>query len=125
MAGKAASNGEHFMRFKLGRLAIIIAALSAALLGVACHQQTSVSTQPQGFEHLPDATNVTAALDQKDYETAVSGLVKLKESIATDEQQKEYRLLTGQVQEKLLEASTSDPKAADAMKALHMLISGR
>jgi glutamine synthetase adenylyltransferase len=104
----------------------IVAALCFGLVGTGCKKQGPAGqTAAQTFEHLPEATNVTAALDQKDFETAVSSLPKIKESATTPEQQQEYRALLELVKNKVLEASATDPKAAEAMQALRLMITGR
>lgn len=79
----------------------------------------------QSFPHLPEATNILAALNQKDYPAAVASLASLKGSIASQEQQLEYRSLAGQVRDQVVVAADGDPKAAEALQALNILFSGR
>ena len=121
------NNAIGSMRIGFAWRFVILAGICIVLPIVGCKKQSSAGSQAttSAFESLPEATNVTAALDQKDYETALSSLAKLKESVSSEEQQKDYRLLIGQVKERILEASASDPKAADALRALQILISGR
>src|SRR5215831_7830611 len=106
-----------------------LTAILLALLSIGSGCQKKMEPLPalnsQSFPDLPEATNIVAALEQKDYETAVSSLAKLKESVSTEAQQKEYALLTAHVQNKLTEALPTDPKAAEAMQALRVIIAGR
>ncbi len=116
------------MRNGFASLLLIIAGLCVGLLSTGCKKQApaaSDSTSTQISQQLPEATNVLAALDQKDYETAVSGVAKLKDSVSTPEQQEAYRRLLNQVKDKVLEAAPTDPKAADAVQAIRLLITGR
>ena|SRR5690349_5951511 len=105
---------------------LVLTSLCLASLSTGCKKQdASAQASALTYQHLPDATNVTAALDQKDYEAAIAALSKVKESVSTEEQQNEFRALMGQVQLKIGEAAASDPKAAEAMQALRVMISGR
>jgi len=105
---------------------LIIVLLLGLILGTGCKKKSVVSTETaQSYQQLPDATNVLAALNQKNYEEAVSGLVKLKDSVATEEQQNEYAILSREVKDKLLDASPTDPKAQEALQAFRLMTMGR
>ena len=95
-------------------------------LGTACKKQAASTAGSAGsYQQLPEVTNVFAALNQKNYDEAVSELVKLKQSVSTEQQQNEYALLTREVKDKLLDASPSDPKAAEALQTYRLLTTGR
>jgi hypothetical protein len=74
---------------------------------------------------LPGATNVFAALARKDYEGAMAAWAKLKDSASDDEQRAQFSALTREFKAKLAEASTTDPKAAEAYNALRAFMTGR
>jgi hypothetical protein len=74
---------------------------------------------------LPGADAVTAALEKKDYDGAIAAWMKLKESIATEDQHSQFILLTRQISTKLSEAAPNDPKAAEAAGALRQMTLGR
>jgi len=115
------------MKYTIVARLLLAVALCLGVFGTACKKKAAAdaSQPPLTFASLPEATNVTAALDQKDYETAVSSLAKVKESISTEEQQKEYGVLLDHVKEKVVEAAGSDPKAAEALNTLRLMIIGR
>lgn len=111
------------------RLAPSLAVLGVALclgIGTACKKADGpIPETTQAALKLPGATNVIAALDQKDYAGAMAVLLKVRESLATAEQQMEFMVLTREVRGRLTEASASDPKAAEALKALRVMMGGR
>jgi hypothetical protein len=106
---------------------LVVIGLTFALVGFGCTKQASSSSQASElkFTHLPEATNVTTALDQKDYDGAINAMLKVKDSVSSEEQQNEYGALLGHVQQKVVEASASDPKAAEAMRMLRAMMVGR
>ena len=73
---------------------------------------------------LPGAADVRAAMEKKDYEAAVAGLMKIKEAATTDEQTAQFSVLSSEVRSKLLEAGDKDEKAADALNALRVMTTG-
>jgi len=95
-------------------------------VGTACKKSDGPSLETtQAALKLPGATNVFSALDQKDYAGAMAALAKVRESLATSEQQMEFMVLTREVRGKLTDASASDPKAAEALKAMRVMTGGR
>ena len=100
---------------------LVLISLCCALPETACKKPApSAVDSTQAYQQLPEATNVVAALNEKNYEEAVAALVKLKESVSTDQQRNEYARLNQQVRDKLIEASSSDPKAQEALHAYGM-----
>jgi hypothetical protein len=114
--------------YRCAALALVGASIS---LGGGCskkgtEQATGAdATAVQAAQALPEGTNVLAALDQKDYETAVSGLAKMREAVTGGDQETQFITLKQHVKNRLIEASATDPKAADALNALRMLTQGR
>jgi hypothetical protein len=105
---------------------LVLIGLCCALLATACKKQATTGVAPtQGYQQLPEATNVLSALNEKNYDEAVAALVKLKESVSTEQQRSEYSLLSQQVRDKLIEASASDPKAQEALHAYGVMTRGR
>lgn len=106
-------------------LAILLVAFA---IGVAVACKEKAGPKPSAIQappHLPAATNAIAALNQKDYEGAVAALVKIREAVSTGDQQMEFLGLTREVRGHLLDASATDPKAAQALEALRLMTSGR
>jgi hypothetical protein len=98
-----------------------------ALGSAGCSREPAEDTEKQkqvAASQLPGATNVFAALDRKDYEGAITALVKVKESL-TAEQQVDFAVLSGQVKTRLMEAAPTDPKASEALNVLRTLSTGR
>ena len=106
-------------------LPLVIGFCCALVLG-ACNKkpQPAVDTT-QGYQSLPQATNILAAVQDKKYHEAVAALIKLRDIATTEQQQSEYAVLTREVRDKLLDASITDPKAADALQAFRFMTTGR
>ena len=111
-----------------GWVALIGLGVSLGLGGPGCSRERPVTPDAQSMAlalKVPGATNVFAALDKKDYEGAMAGWAKAKESVSTEQQQLEYAAFTQELKTRLMEAATSDPKAAEALEALRTFRSGR
>ena len=105
---------------------LVLIGLCCALLGTACKKQATTEVAPtQAYQQLPEATNVLASLNEKNYDEAIAALAKLKEFVSTEQQRSEYLLLTRQVRDKLTEASAADPKAQEALQAYRVMTMGR
>jgi hypothetical protein len=87
-------------------------------------EQPAAAAAP-GQEVLPGASSVRAAMQKKDYETAVGGLLALKGAAAPGPQAQEYGVLYDEVKFALMDASQSDPKAAAALMSLRAGTAGR
>jgi 3-hydroxyisobutyrate dehydrogenase-like beta-hydroxyacid dehydrogenase len=74
---------------------------------------------------LPEAKEVMAALDKKDYDTVVAGLLRAKMTATSREQQLQFSTLAEEVKIKLLEAAPSEPKATAALADLRRITGGR
>ncbi|MGZ8938980.1 MAG: hypothetical protein ACXW32_07195, partial [Limisphaerales bacterium] len=78
-----------------------------------------------GNEVLPGASSVRAALERKDYETAVGGLLALRGAATQGPMAEEYTALYDEVKFALLEAAPTDPKAAKALAMFRAATAGR
>lgn len=74
---------------------------------------------------LPEAPEVMAALDKKDYDAIVAGLVKAKQNVTTPEQDIQFANLVDDVKIRLLEEAPTNPKATEALTVLRGLTGGR
>ena len=98
----------------------------AACLGPGCGKKTGAksadaSTPPP----LSGSSEVIAALEKKDYDGAMAALLKVRQTVTTDEQQVQFMVLSRQMKDKLLEAAPTDTKAAEALTALRQMTMGR
>ena len=109
-------------------LALVLGAFVSLAIGCSKKGESAGVTEvtvTQAAQALPDGTNVLAALNQKDYETAVSALAKIHESVNGGDQETQFITLKQHVKNTLIEASATDPKAADALNALRLMTQGR
>ncbi len=74
---------------------------------------------------LPGANDALAALDKKDYDGVIAGVMRVRQSVASAEQQAEFTVLVDEVKIRLLDSAPSDPKAAEALTALRRITGGR
>lgn len=108
-------------------LFLVVGALS---LSTGCNKnaapsQANVDAEAvQAAQSLPEGTNVLAALEKKDYDTAVATLSKIKNSLDAN-QESAFMTLKQHVRSVLLSAEATDPKAKDALNGLRMLTQGR
>lgn len=111
-------------------LCLLLAGVALAL-SVGCSRNgepTASGGLPPGVaeavQQLAEGTNVLTALSQKDYDGAVSALVRAQQA-ATPEQEASVAILRNHVRNQLLEASETDPKANEALSVVRSMISGR
>jgi hypothetical protein len=107
---------------------LVAVAVGLAVGGNGCGrvpEDASLEEKQAAAFKLPGATNIFSALERKDYEGALAAYAKVKESLSTDEQQIEFAILTGEVKTRLMQASDTDPKAAEALNALRAFATGR
>src|SRR3989442_10408619 len=99
-------------------MALILIGLSS-VLGTGCGKKTAATPEAvDGAPKLPGADDVMAAIEKKDYDGAVAALLKVGRTVANEEQQMQYMALSRRAREKLSEAATTDPKAAEALTNL-------
>lgn len=78
-----------------------------------------------GNEVLPGASSVRNAVAQKDYDNAVGALLALRGAAVTPAQTEEYMTLYNEVKFALMDASTTDAKAARALMMMRVSSAGR
>lgn len=76
-------------------------------------------------EVLPGASSVRAAIERKDYETAVGALLALRGAATQPPQSGEYIALYDEVKFALIDASQTDRNAAAALMSLRAATAGR
>jgi len=108
-----------------GWVTLIVGGLWLGAVGSGCSRNTAPVNQMEIALKLPGATNAFAALAKKDYDGAMTAWAKVKESVSTPEQQTEFSAFTREFKNRLMEASNTDPKAAEALGALRAMTSGR
>ena len=112
------------MRIILRSLCSVVAGLSLTL-GVACNRGPVVDKAVlEGASKLPGAADVMAAIDKKDYEGSLAALMKVKESVTTEEQEVQFKVLARQARDKITETAGADPKAAEVVTALRAVTTG-
>lgn len=91
-----------------------------------CSKKAQVTTDPAAaYQQVPQAASILSAMEKKDYEAAMSSLLQARAAAQTEEQQNAVTALTMDIKGKLIDASVSDPKAADALQALRFATTGR
>lgn len=98
---------------------------SAAAAAPSGTEQPAAAPAAPGQEVLPGASSIRAAMQKKDYETAVGGLLALKGAAAPGPQLQEYVALYDEVKFALMDASQTDQKAAAALMTLRAGTAGR
>ena len=84
-------------------------------------KSTAVDTTPK----LPGTDEVRAALEKKDYDSAIAALLRVRQTVTSREKEVQYMTLAQEVKNKLLEGYGSDPKAAEALMTLRAVTAGR
>ena len=115
---------NRFHRF----LALLLIGLSVGLsasCGRKTPQATAESEIADAVAKLPGAAEVKAAVDKKDYEGGMAALLKLKTTIATEEQQTQFMALNHWFKNQLIAAAPTDSKAAEVLAQLRAMSVGR
>ena len=93
--------------------------------GTGCGKKPGVDpTVIEGASKLPGAADVMAAIDKQDYDGAMAALMKVKQTVTTDEQNVQFMVLARQVRDKMSEASVTNAQAADAVSTLRGMTTG-
>lgn len=108
-------------------LTVALAALGI-LAGAACKPKIAPASELQpevtaAAQALPDGTNVLAAMDKKDWDTAVSTLVKIQQA-AAGAQEDAFVTLRQHVRARLMDVADTDPKAAEALNGIRAMTTG-
>jgi len=80
---------------------------------------------PEAPQQLAGQSEVMAAVEKKDYDGAMAALLRVRQSITSDQQTMQYTVLSHELKLKLMAAAATDPKAADALTALRSMTVGR
>lgn len=111
---------------RLTRCVVLIAMALSVGFGTGCGKKSGATPAASATApKLPGTDEVTAALEKKDYDGAMMGLLKAKAAVTTSEEQVQYAKLSYELKLKLMEASDTDPKAAEALTALRQMTLGR
>lgn len=106
--------------------AVLMAFVLIAGISVGCGPKNPPASVSQfDTNSLPGTAEVKAALEKKDYEGAVAAYLKINQSVATEEQHAQLMDLSRELRLKLSEAAPTDPKAAEALKAVGVMTTGR
>lgn len=76
---------------------------------------------PADAPALSGSDAVRAALEKKDWDGAMSGLLQVGQSVTSQEQQNNFLVLKQEVKNTLMDASATDPKAAQALTVLRQM----
>jgi hypothetical protein len=113
-----------------GRTTWVLVGGLALILACGCKEKikgTVAEETPaiEAAQRLPEGTNVLAALQKKDYESAVAGLAKLQEEVGNGDLAAPFLTLKMYVKSQLIELAPTDPKAAEALSTVRMMTQGR
>jgi hypothetical protein len=106
--------------------------LLLASLGVSCGKKKSAA-EPAAADAAAAASpaqvtasqEIMAALDKKDYEAVVAGIVKAKQSVSNKDEEMAVANLIDDVKIRLIEQAPTDPKASEALANLRRITGGR
>jgi len=112
---------------KLSGYTVLILVAWVTVFGAGCGSRTRPAPPSAALDStkLPGASEVMAAIEKKDYDGAMAGLLKIKQTVTTEEQQMQYMVLCREARDKLNEAAATDAKAAEAVDALRAMTRGR
>jgi hypothetical protein len=117
---------------KLRDWVTILGIVASLAIGSGCKakskpEQANAEDAPaiQAAQSLPDGTNILAALNQGDYDTAAQGVMKLQQSIESGPAAVQVETLKMYVKSRLIQLAPTDPKANDALNALRAATAGR
>ncbi|HUL51509.1 MAG TPA: hypothetical protein VLU94_02880 [Candidatus Nitrosotalea sp.] len=111
---------------RLTRGVVLIVMALSITFGTGCgKKRVTESPVSATAPKLPGTDEVKAALDKNDYDGAMMGLLKAKAAVTTSDEQAQYAVLSRELKTKLMEASATDPKAAEALTALRQMTMGR
>jgi len=118
-------------------LLVLLAGLVAGCgkKAVTRNADTTESSAPQPAAEAPKSAStpaklsgseeVMAAIDRKDYDGAIAALLRIKQSVASAEQQVQFANIADDAKIKLIQAAPTQPKAAEALVVLRRVTGGR
>lgn len=113
---------------------VLVLAIASAGLTTACKKEApeeGVPAAPAAEEGsvsastLPAAKDVMAALDKKDYNGVIAGIMRARQSANSPEQMEQFTILVDEVKMQLIYEAPNDPKASGALAALRRITGGR
>ena len=78
----------------------------------------------EAASQLPGAADVMAAINKKDYDGAMAALMKVKQTLTTDDQNVQFLVLARQARDKMDEAASTNTQAAEAVMTLRAMTTG-
>ena len=108
------------MRFR--RQSLLVLAASFLASGVACKKSAEKSGAVTFT--IQGASDVTGALDRKDFAGAIQAIMQVKASL-TEDKRLEYNQLLQRVKDTLVSAMATNDSAIKAYQALRFIESGR
>jgi hypothetical protein len=94
------------------------------VIGTGCGKSGVDPTVVDAASKLPGAADVSAAIDKKDYDGAVTALVKVQQSLTNEEQNVQFRVLAWETLQKMNPAAVTNAQAADAVNAIRAMTTG-
>ena len=73
---------------------------------------------------MPGAADVIAAIDKKDYDGAMAALMKVKQTVTTDEQNVQFMVLARQARARWTKRLSTNTQAAEAVMTLRAMTPG-
>jgi hypothetical protein len=93
--------------------------------GAGCGKKSGVDPAViDAASKLPGAADVSTAIDKKDYDGAVAALVKVQQSLTSEEQNVQFRVLAWEALQKMTGPAVTNAQAADAVNAVRALTTG-
>jgi hypothetical protein len=78
----------------------------------------------EAASQLPGAADVMAAINKKDYDGAMAALMKVKQTLTTEDQNVQFMVLARQARDKMDEAASTNAQAAEAAITLRAMTTG-
>ncbi|MBM3841430.1 MAG: hypothetical protein FJ398_26470 [Verrucomicrobia bacterium] len=106
----------------MDRRSVLKLTLAAPLLCLfGCKKAAKTEAAPINLKGAPE---VLAALNRKEYDAAIRGLLEIKSAL-TDDQRPEYSKLLRKVKDVMLDRMATDEAAAKAYQGLRFIEAGR
>jgi hypothetical protein len=104
-------------------LTLILLGLSLGL-GVGCRKKGNDPKVIEAASGLPGAAEIMTAIEKKDFDAVMPGLMKVRQSVTNNEQDIAFKVLTRQVRDKIMETAPNDPKGAQVVATLNAMATG-
>ena len=104
---------------------VVLGVVLAVAGGSGCRKNASAEKQIDAALKQPAAAAVMSALDKKDYEGALTAWMNAKMAVTNQEQQAQFSILTQETKLRLFGPAETNAQAADALRTLRMMGTGR